>query len=440
MRAAAVVAAAAIVLGAVALLCASAHADDAAAARFHDERAREHYQRGQFEEAIREFFLEHRIAPNPRILFNIALCFQLLDREAEAFQMYTEYLASEDDDEKRRAEARAAVDRLEPRVARLRVRTEPPGARIFVDHREHGTYGRSPAVVAVAPGEHHVMVQLTEHRPAETTVSADRGGEVEVELALEAITGELVVESSVPGRAQVRTPGGEVAGEGATPLSVSLPPGPFRVSVSAEGYETHRGLVDVRADAVTKHQAVLEALPPPVGSLTVTANRGGALVTVDGTPAGFTPLALEALPVGARSVAVEREGLDPWQGEVEIDEEEPTWLTLTLEEQEPDTVHSPATWLLGATGLGALAAGGVTGIFALRTHADYEDALTGGDRDAQALRDRGRRLNVVTDTLLVVGGAAFAAAAVLYVVEGLRESEPSRASVTRGEDVVEMEK
>lgn len=414
-------------------------ADDAAAARFHDQRAREHYEHQRFEKAIREFFLAQRIAPNPRNLFNIALCFELLGEDAEAFQMYSEYLAADDLDEERSAKARTAVERLAPRVARLHITTDPPGARIFIDEREHGSYGRSPAVVAVEPGDHRVFVELEQHRPAHESIAADRGDEVEVSLSLEAITGQLEVAASESGRARVRTPAGEVVAEGPTPLTASLSPGPYEVSVSAEGYETHRGLVEVRADATTRHEAELTALPQPVGTLTVTANQPGALVTVDGTPAGFTPLALEAVPVGERSIGVEREDLDPWQGEVEVRNEEPTWLTLTLEEAEPETTHSPATWLLGGAGLAAIVAGGATGIVALRTHADYEEALSSGNPDAMQLRQRGRRLNAVADTLLVVGGVSLAAAVVLFVFEQLRDPEPSTAIVSRGDERREPE-
>jgi hypothetical protein len=225
----------------------AARADDAAAARFHDERAREHYARGRYEAAIREFFLEQRIAPNPRIVFNIALCFQLLGEDAEAFQMYTEYLADADadEDEDRRRQARDAVEELAPRVSRLRVTSNPPGAEIYVDHEEHGSYGRTPTVIAVSPGEHRVVLTRSLHRSAETTVQADRGQESAVELDLTPITGSLEVTASVDGGATVRTPAGRTVASGDTPLSVDLPPGPYAVAVTAEGWQRDRSLIEV---------------------------------------------------------------------------------------------------------------------------------------------------------------------------------------------------
>src|SRR5688572_7342148 len=108
-----------------------ASADDAAQARFHDDLARSAYAAGRYEQALREFFLEQRIAPNPRVAFNIALCFQQLRRHDDAFLAFTEYLEGGEDDAARREAAERAIRELSPRVARVRVETEPPGARIF---------------------------------------------------------------------------------------------------------------------------------------------------------------------------------------------------------------------------------------------------------------------------------------------------------------------
>jgi len=105
-----------------------AQADPAAQARFHDELARGHYEAGRFESALREFFLEQRVSPNPRIAFNIALCFQELKRNEEGFQYFNEYLSSQDDDAERRAYAERVVESLKPQLALVSIRSTPAGA------------------------------------------------------------------------------------------------------------------------------------------------------------------------------------------------------------------------------------------------------------------------------------------------------------------------
>lgn len=424
---------AAALAASVAFFGSTAQADDAAAARFHDRRAREHYAEGRYEEAAREFFLEQRIAPNPRVVFNIAVCLQLLGRSADAFQMFTEYLAGDDDNDEREARARAAVEELSPLVARLAVTTSPRGARIFVDQREYGAYGRSPSVVAVDPGDHRLYLELEGHRTAEVDVSVTQGEQVDLEVSLEAITGRVEIRSSTPGRAELRTPGGALEAEGETPLTVSLPPGPYEVVVTAEGYQTHRGLVEARADAVARHRAELSVLPRARGTLTVTSNHPGALVTVDDTPAGFTPLVLEDVEVGERSVRVERAGLDPWSGEVRVVAESPTWLTLTLQNQQPESVHSPVTWVLGATGIAAVAVGAVVGGFALDHRLGFEAARESELVNIGEYRQHGELLSATTDVLLAVGATALVAAVVLFVLEEVEPHPHSSASSSRGE-------
>lgn len=417
----------------------NAFADDAAAARFHDQRARAHFAAREYEDAIREFFLVQRISPNARNVFNIATCFQLLGRHAEAFQMFTEYLAGQEDDEGRRARAREAIAQLAPEVARLAVTTDPPDARIYVDRPEHGAYARAPGVVAVEPGEHTVFVELDGYRGAEATVTAERGRETEVTLTLEARTGELRVLSEVEGQAQVRTPAGEVAAQGSTPLSAQLIPGPYEIVVTADGYEAYRGLAEVREAESVEHTASLAVLPETRGQLTVTANQPGALVTIDDTPAGFTPLVLEDIEVGVRSVSVGRDGLDPWSGHVEILSDSPAWLTLTMESENPEDVHSPATWLLGGTGLAVLGAGGVVAGFAVEARAGFEEAQRNPAIDIGAYRQRGETLNVVADVLFAVGATTLIAAAVLFLVEELQPPSRSSASISRSETVLDPE-
>ena len=131
----------------------AARADAAAQARFHDDQARIHYQKGRFEEAIREFYQSLQLAPNPRITFNIALCFEQLKRPADAFMMFSEYVGSGETSEQRQTYAKNAIASLLPNIARLEVKSEPAGATIYVDRRELGDYGKTPRVIAVKEGK-----------------------------------------------------------------------------------------------------------------------------------------------------------------------------------------------------------------------------------------------------------------------------------------------
>ena len=188
-------------------------ADTAAQARFHDELARDHYRARRFDAALREFFLEQRISPNPRIAFNIALCFQELGRHEEAFQYFQEYLASQDEDAERRNYPARTLEESKQNLALVRVDSDPTAA-IYIDRRELGSYGTTPKLVAVTPGPHQVSVEREGYRTASGTVEARKGEVIELKLTPERILGQLVIDSPIEGVVVVRSTMGENLGEG----------------------------------------------------------------------------------------------------------------------------------------------------------------------------------------------------------------------------------
>jgi outer membrane receptor for ferrienterochelin and colicins len=412
-------------------LCApsrSAHADPAAEARFHDDLARKQYDGGQFEAAVREFFLEQRAAPNPRISFNIALCFEELKRDEDSFLYFSEYLASDDKDPDRRAHAEDAVKKLESRVARVLVKSTTPGADILVDQREHGSYGKTPRVVAMPAGDHRVSVDLPGYRSAEVTVSAKKGVQAEIEVNLVRIVGALTITSPVPGTAEVRTAAGEKLASGATPLSASVPPGTYEIGLSAKGYLPWTGVATVEADKATSTAAAPLPAPTETGDITVTSNVRGALVELDGQPAGFSPTILPTVSVGRHTLRTRAPSLLPWSGEVNVASDQREWVTVSLEP--PAAVQrSSATWVVGGLGVASLGAAGVFAILASKAHSDFNAASPETDR--ANLRDRGVTLNTTADVLLVTGAIALGSAIVLYFTSAETKRRDSSASIAR---------
>jgi hypothetical protein len=414
-------------LAACALTPLVARADPAGQARFHDELARNHYNAGRFEQALREFFLEQRLSPNPRIAFNIALCFQELKRKEEAFQYLTEYLASPDADAERRAYAERVAGNLKPSLALVRVESTPPGASIYVDRRELGSYGVTPKLVALTPGEHQVWAELDGYRTATGKITARQGEELPLPLAPERIVGTLNVTSPLPGQAAVRDSAGAVLAQGMTPLQASVPPGSYEVSVTAPGFMTWTGIARIEAEKEASVTAALLPAPEPTGSITVTSNVPGALVELNGEPVGFSPTVLPSVKTGPQRLRVASPSLLPWTGSVDVAPDKRAWLTVSLED--PPTVRqSPATWIAGGMAATALVTGSVLAIFAAKTHADFENATTGTDRNA--LRERGMTLNTAADIAFVTAGVAALTTVVLYFTTKEVRGRPSAASLS----------
>ncbi len=404
-----------------------AQADPAAEARFHDEQARSHYAQGNYEKAVREFLLEQRAAPNPRIVFNIALCFQQLKRDEDAHHYFREYLDSSDPDEARRTRAEQALSVLDAKVARLLVESSVPGADVYVDQREYGSYGKTPRVVALAAGEHQIWIELAGHRTATTKVTARLGEQVRVRLEPERIVGQLQVLSSASGTARVTTASGDVVAEGATPLATSLPPGTYRISVTASGHLPWHDVASVGADRAVEVEALPLQSPKPSSDITVTSNVPGALVELDGQPIGFTPTVLAGVPIGPHRLTTKAGRLLPWSGAVQVDAGRRAWVTVTLE-QPAQVRRSLATWVVGGLGLATLGASGVLGVLAAQAHSDFESQSPNVDRSA--LRERGVALNTATDVLLVSSLIALGTAGVLYFTTSETRGRASSASVT----------
>ena len=407
-----------------------ARADAAAQARFHDEQARAHYEHGRYEDAIREFYESLQLAPNPRITFNIALCFEQLKRPADAFMLFREYLDSDDRAADRQTYAQAAAEKLIPKIARFEIQSDPPGARIYVDRRELGDYGRTPRVIAVQPGEHKVWVELEGYRLAESQADAVLGQLATLKLAPQQILGGLRVDSPVAGHAEIHTADGKIVSEGDTPLQAKIPPGAYEITVRASGHSPWRGLAAVDANQDTTLKASPAPIAKPTAEVTVTSNISGAVVTVDGKPAAFAPSVLTGLGVGQHDFLVESPDRLPWQGPVELRASERTWITVSLAEP-AETTRSPFAWVVGGVGALSLASAAVVGGVALATHNEFESAVN--DPNRGALRDRGQALNTAADVLLGVGIAGLAVGTILYFATEDESGSPSEANVTRGE-------
>ncbi len=414
-------------------------ADDAEEARFHDELGRQHYEAHRFEQALREFFEVARLAPSPRATFNIAVCFDLLHREDDAYLFFREYLQSDDTDPERRAFATAAAARLEGRVARVAVTSDPPGALIYVDQRDHGSYGTTPRVLALPPGEHVVTLERDGYRSVTVSVSAAQGREVPATGTLARITGTLHVDAAPGGSVVVREPGAATQVEGSAPLHASLPPGLYEVEVRQDGFHSFTAVARVTAEARTDVRVALEALPPPTGDLTITSSAAGAVIQLDGEPTGFAPTLLTGLSLGEHRVRLEHPGLSPYEGTVTIEENARGWLTVTLEE--PARVdRSPLTWAVGALGVGCFVAAAVTGGFAVWTHdrflfaqSEIQQMRNYAGPTPAALRDQGLQYDVATDALLATGLVSLVVATILYFVTEYTDSHESRATFSAGE-------
>ena len=111
---------------------------------------------------------------------------------------------------------------------------------------------------------------------------------------------------------------GRLIHEGSTPLRVGpLAASKHRVKVEADGYLTNQRAIVLEEDETLRVRFDLKPLPT---RLTLESVPGGARVHVDGKFVDETPLRVSDLSPGKHLLRLEKEGYQPWQGNVTLTE------------------------------------------------------------------------------------------------------------------------
>jgi len=211
-----------------------------------------------------------------------------------------------------RAEVRATLERESaPAVAVLEVRTNPAGARVFVDGRE--APGLTPVTVRdLRPGvEHTVLVRSPEHLEESFTFTAVAGrvGTREFTLRERPLgpTEAWITVATEPGSASLRVGGREVTGGSPYRVRVTVGTDPIVVTASAPGHESVTRVLRVQPGQTVALRTMHLPLrtsggashsppsspPSPQdttpGTIRVGATGAWCEVFVDGRPYGQTP-------------------------------------------------------------------------------------------------------------------------------------------------------
>jgi outer membrane receptor protein involved in Fe transport len=332
--------AAALALAAPASAWADSSADEADA-RFR--RGTELYRQRRYEEALLEFLLSNRLAPNRNVIFNIARSYEALSRYDEAYRYYSESLVLEADPEVR-ASIAGQLTALRPHVALLRIESNPPGATVYIDRKDLGGRGVTPLVLALSAGPHAVLADLDGYDPIATKAEVTRGRETELTLTLALIVGAVEITATPPGEVRIdradddRDPPDAVT----TPATIRLRPGRHSLEVRAAGHRPRRHEVVVTAHEPQRIALALEPIPPPHGTIVVQASEPDALVLVDDERHGTAPLVLD-LAVGRHRVTVAKAGFEDWARDLWVEEGARTFVAAALSPPEPEVVGATRT-------------------------------------------------------------------------------------------------
>jgi outer membrane receptor protein involved in Fe transport len=316
-----------LLVASIALGQRSARADDVAdEADLQFSLGAEAYQKQDYRGALEHFLASNRLVANGNVMFNVARTYERLHRYPDAFRWYVRSLEGERDAATRDRIEKALHD-LAPNVAVLRVDTDPPGAKVYLDRKDLGERGDSPQRLGLAPGRYRVIADLPGYEDAESApVDVQLGQEVHVALTLVRILGTVHVEEADGGQAQVHVDREDAPVACTTPCDVSVPPGPHTLFVARAGAQTATVAIEVPPRAtLTVHPQVV----PLTGTLVVDADERDAVIEIDGKPRGFTPAVL-AVPVGAHRVRVSLKGFRTVERDATVAANETAKLDLEL--------------------------------------------------------------------------------------------------------------
>jgi outer membrane receptor protein involved in Fe transport len=277
--------------------------------------AAEHYQKGEFREALEHFLQSNRLVPNKNVIFNVARTFEQLKRFADAHRYYVDALAVETDP-KTIGDITTAIQRVAPNVAVIKVETTPPGATVYIDRKDLGSRGRSPRPLGVPEGKYQILVELEGYEPAAMgPIAAKLGTETRVPITLKRIVGTVHVGVEGAPGATVHVGDEKAQAACSAPCDLDLPPGQHQLYFTRDGFQAPPRQITVVARETVKTTATLS---PLTGSVVVSADEREALVEVDGRPMGFTPAVIQSVAVGKRHVRVSLRGYTPIERDIEV--------------------------------------------------------------------------------------------------------------------------
>ncbi len=411
-----------LVLTTVALAPAAARADDASESRTRRELGQEYYRQGRYQEALDMFLEAYRLVPMPTLAHDVAQTYALLDRPVQAFNWYQTFLRASEGDEhlaSARAETESALGTLAPRVALLQLTSDPPGAEVFVDRVELGSWGTTPVLLAIPGGAHTLTFRAAGHHDGTQPVEATIGATVALAITLPPILGTLVVSTEPSGATIENERSGEVLGT--TPLRVEVPVGELRIRARRDGWVDAQRTVDVSEAQETSVSITLPREASTVAVLSVEGEPEGARVLVDDRDVGAVPLTLDTIGVGTHRVRVESAGLEGISREVVLEAGGATRLAVTL--RPPSSWEWPALrWIGYGVGAATVIGGAVAGGMALvQRDAFFADPT-------RAALDTQRSTALSADVLVATGTVILAVTLVLDLT--LQPPATSEATVS----------
>jgi len=170
---------------------------------------------------------------------------------------------------------------------------------------------RSGNFLHVLSGNHVVLAEREGYYPAQVNVTVEGEGTPNARLRLAKLPGKLRIDTEGVA-ATVIVDGVE---SGKAPGDIDVAAGRRTVTLRAPRYLDHVANLDI--EGAGARQDLTAVMQPSWGTLKVTANPAGAVISVDGKESGRAPASVEA-ESGVRRVQITAPNLKPWESSVVV--------------------------------------------------------------------------------------------------------------------------
>ncbi len=206
-----------------------------------------------------------------------------------------------------------------PRGHKLTVKIDssPQTATIYINDRNYGVQGYTPATLKLPKGTYKIMIELRGFKTEEQTLQVTRSQQFTFTLTRQAQPAVLDVRAGTDQSAL----GGLISVDGTpvgtVPNQVEVVAGSHLLEVKRSGFNDYRDTVTV---AEGERRTVVVTMAPQVkpGSILVTSDVVGADVYIDGQRRDAAPALIGDLPEGDHTVEVRKEGSPPWKQLVRV--------------------------------------------------------------------------------------------------------------------------
>lgn len=342
------------------------------AAREKYDAAVELAKAGKWAAARTEFYRSYELSKNPRLLFNVAVSEKNLEHFHDAITTFRREL--EEGKGKISAEedlrVRQNIEALEKFVGSITLEVNEPGASVLVENEELPEKTPITHSIPLSTGIRTITIKKPGFEPVTKRVDVSSGRPTDLKIVLEPIQRSTDVEIQVqgPATATIVIDNNDVGFAGGTTTykgKVSVRSEPHSFSARALGYDpATESKVAIEGQKIVLTLSM--ARKQDLGVLVVDAQPAGAVIMLDGKPAGANHWE-GPVSGGSHQVAVKKDGFYTRLFDVDVPAGGRRTVSASLDE------NKSTGWLAWVVGTTVVVAGAsVAGYFLFKSNDDNQ--------------------------------------------------------------------